>query len=92
MKPLFVTSLVSALMSLLAVLALSAMTIAHRPGAETLRGQLMLVVALFLVGWLALAFHVRPGQNRTLPPQWLGRLLLLLGIVYVSGLLLFVIG
>lgn len=79
-------------MSLLAVLALSAMTIVPRPGAETLRGRMMLIVLVFFVGWLGLAAHVRPGQNRTLPPRWLGRLLILLGIVYVSGLLLFVIG
>lgn len=92
MKPLYITSLVSALMSLMAVLALSAMTIVPRLGSETLRGQMMLVVLVFFVGWLGLAFCVRPGQNRTLPPQWLGRLLILLGIVYVSGLLLFVIG
>ena len=79
-------------MSLLAVLALSAMTVVPRPGAETLRVQMMMAVAIFLVGWLGLAFHLRPGQNRALPPKWLGRLLIGIGIVYVSGLLLFVIG
>ncbi len=85
-------SLVGALMSLLAVAALSAMTVVPRQGAENSRAQMMTVVAIFLVGWLGLALHLRPGQSRALPPRWLARLLIGIGMLYASGLLLFVIG
>ena len=92
MKTLFVTSLVCALMSLLAVLGLSAMTIVPRPGAERLQGQMMLAAGAFLVGWLCLAFWVRPRQRTASPPQWLRGLLIFVGIVYTLCVLLFVIG
>jgi uncharacterized membrane protein YhdT len=91
-KTLFITSLVCAVMSLLAVLAFSAMTIVPRPGAESLRRQMMLVASAFLVGWLCLAFWMRPRQPPTSPPQWLRASLIFVGIVYVLGVLSFVIG
>jgi hypothetical protein len=50
LKTFFITSLVCGVMSLLAVLDFSAMTVVPRPGTESLRGQMMLVAAAFLVG------------------------------------------
>ncbi|MES2921198.1 MAG: hypothetical protein V4819_06620 [Verrucomicrobiota bacterium] len=92
MKLLFVTSLVCALLSLLAVLGFSAMTIVPRPGAESLRGQMMLVAGVFLVGWLCLATWVRPHRRTASPPQWLIGLLIFVGIDYALGVFFFVVG
>ena len=90
MKALFVTSLICALMSLLAVLGFSAMTIVPGPGAGSWRSQMMLVAGAFFVGWLCLALWAR--RRPASPPQWLRRSLVVVGVVYVLGVLLFVVG
>jgi hypothetical protein len=92
MKTIFITSLISALMSLLAIFGLSAMTIVPRHGAESWRSQMMLVAGVFLVGWLCVAFWMRPRQRPALPPRWLRGLLVIVGIVYMLGILFFVLG
>jgi hypothetical protein len=92
MKAIFVTSLVSASISLFAIFGLSAMTIIPGHGSESWRGQLMLTVGIFLVGWLCIAFWVRPRQHPVLLPRWLGRLLVFIGIVYTLVTLIFVLG
>ncbi len=92
MRALFITSLACVLMSVLAVLSLSTMTIFPRPGAESWRSQMMLVGGALIVGWLCLAFWVRPRQRTALPPQWLRQLLIVVGVVYALGVLLLVVG
>ena len=92
MTTIFVTSLVSALMSLIAIFGLSAMTIVPSHGAESWRSQMMLVASAFLVGWLCVAVWMRPRQNPVLPPRWLRGLLVIAGVVYMLGILFFVLG
>jgi hypothetical protein len=90
MKAAFITSLVSALMSLVAILGFSAMTVI--PLAESWRGHMMLVSGVFCLVWLSLAFWLRPRPSLTSLPRWVRGLLVLAGVVYVLGVLLFVIG
>ena len=92
MKALFITSLICVLMSLLAIFGFSAMTIVPSPGAESWRSQMMLVAGAIFVGWLCLAFWARPRQRTASPPQWLSRSLVVVGVIYVLGVLLFVVG
>ena len=90
MKALFITSLICALMSLLAILGFSAMTIVPGPGAESWRSQMLVVAGAFFIGWLCLAFWTR--RRTASPPPWLRRSLVVVGIVYMLGVLLFVVG
>jgi hypothetical protein len=90
MKAIFITSLVSAVMSLVAIIGLSAMEVAPGAGAEI--WCMILVASAFLVGWLCLAFWMRPRQRPVLPPRWLKGMVVFVGIVYVVGTLLFVLG
>ena len=90
MRALLIISLVCALMSLLAVLEFSAMTIVPSPRAESERRMMMLVAGAFFIGWLCLAFWVRARQRT--PIQLFGRLLIFVGIIFVLGVLFFVIG
>jgi len=92
MKTIFVASLVGALMSMLAIFGLSAMTIVPRHGAESWRSLMILVAGAFLVGWLCIAFWIRPRQHPALPPRWLTGLLVFVSIVYALGILFFVFG
>jgi hypothetical protein len=95
MRTLFIMSLVCAVMSLLAIFGLSAMTVVPRTGAETARAQMMLVAGVFLVAWLGLAFWVRARQraaSQSLPPLWLRRLLVCVSVVYLLGAFFLVIG
>ena len=95
MKPLFIMSLVSALVSLLALLGFSAMSFVPGPGVEKERAVMMTVAGLFAVAWLGLALWARPRRNaalQPLPPQWLRRLLVGVGVVYTLMLLLLVVG
>jgi len=94
MKTLFTLSLVSALLSLLALLAWSAMTIVPRPGAESFRTTTMLAIGGFLVVWVSVALTTRPRQTRNSHrlPIWLGRLLIAANVVYSLVIILFVIG
>ena len=94
MRPLFITSLVCAAISLLALIGFSAMTIVPRPGAESARTQMMMVAGLFAVAWFGVAFWARPRQSgvASLPPQWLRRLLVGVGIAYLLVVFFCVIG
>lgn len=94
MKPLFAMSLVCALMSLLAVVSLSAMSIVPRPGVETERMLMMLAAGIFAIAWLWLAVWIRVRQHAgsQSPPDGLRRFLLCVSIVYFLGILLIVIG
>jgi hypothetical protein len=51
-----------------------------------------LVAVAFLVGWLWLAFWMRPRQRPVLPPRWLRGFVTFVGIVYSLGVLFFVVG
>jgi predicted transporter len=80
-------------MSLLAVFALAAMTVAPRPGAESLRVATMLVVAVFFVVWLGVGLWVRArwrADSRPPPPVWLTQVLLCAGVVYLLGVFLLI--
>jgi hypothetical protein len=80
------------MMSFLAVLGFSAMSIVPHPGAESWRGQMMLIAGAFLVGWLSFAFWARARQQRMAsPPQWLSRLLVFVGVVYAVAIFFFMI-
>jgi predicted membrane channel-forming protein YqfA (hemolysin III family) len=95
MKALFITSVVCAAMTLLAVFCLSAMTIAPRDGAEDVRGQMLLAAGAFFVLWLFLAAWARRClrvASTEQPPLWLRRLLVWGGVVYSIGVLLFAVG
>jgi hypothetical protein len=95
MRPLFIMSLICVAMSLLALFGLSAMTVVSRPGAESIRTQMMMVAGVFTVAWLGVAFWARPRQAaaaQSLPPQWLRRSLVVAGVVYLVGVFFLVIG
>jgi hypothetical protein len=95
MKAIFTMSLVSALLSLLGILGLSAMTIAPGARAEGFRATTMIVGGVFLVAWLGLAFWARPRQRTESGahiPLWLSRLLVVVGAVYSFVIILFVLG
>ena len=53
---------------------------------------MMLVAGAFLVGWLCIAFWIRPRPHPALPPRWLTGLLVFVSIVYALGILFFVFG
>lgn len=95
MKTHFFMSLACAGMSFLAILGLSAMTVVPGPEAESTVNQMMLIAGAFMVAWLCLAswLHSRIRVASTSPlPRWLSRLLVCVGIVYLLGIFLFVIG
>jgi hypothetical protein len=90
MKAAFITSLLSALMSIFTVLGASAVTVA--PGAEGWHGYFMLVSTLFFLFWIGMAFWLRPRPNLVPLPRWARGLLVSAGIVYILGNLLSVAG
>jgi hypothetical protein len=61
MKAVLVTSIACAAITLLALLAVSAMSVA--PGAEAWRDGLLVAAGVFLVGWSTLALWAR-GRRR----------------------------
>jgi hypothetical protein len=91
MSAVFSMSLVSALVSLLAVLALSAITVVPRPGAETLRAVAMGVGTAFFFLWLAVTLWARKRwrveASNPVPP-WLRRVVLGAGAVYCLVIIL----
>ena len=95
MRCLFVISLACVFMSLFAILGLSAMTLAPRPGGEISRARLMVAAGAFCAAWLGLAIwaRARPREDgKPLPPQWLRRVLAAAGVVYAGSVLFFLIG
>jgi predicted membrane channel-forming protein YqfA (hemolysin III family) len=95
MKTLFTLSLACALASLLAIIGFSAMTVVPRGDAEGFRSLMLFLAGGFCVGWLGLAFWTRTQQratSRTPPPQWLIRLLVFVGVVYLLGIVALVAG
>ena len=84
-------SLVSALLSLLAVLALSAVTIVPRPGAESFRAAVIGVGTIFFFVWLVVVFWAKRRwrvEASDPVPVWLRRVLLGAGAVYCLVILL----
>jgi len=95
MKSVFAVSLVSAVLSLAAVLGFSAMTFFPGLGAERFRAAAMTLAAVFIVAWLGVAFRARARQRveASVPvAPWLRRVLLLVGIFYSLGIILLVFG
>ncbi|HEV2329948.1 MAG TPA: hypothetical protein VGY56_14295 [Verrucomicrobiae bacterium] len=90
MNAAFITCLVCALMSIVAILGASAMDVV--PGAESWRDIAMLASIAFFLVWIALAFWLRPRPNQARWPRWARTLVISAGIVYVLGVLLPVIG
>jgi hypothetical protein len=78
-------------MSLIAILGISAMTVVPGSGAESWRSQMILVAGIFFIGWLCLTFWARPRERVVSPPQWLRGLFVLAGVIYMLGILFFVI-
>jgi hypothetical protein len=91
MRALFVMPLICALMSLLAIFGLAAMTIVPRSGAESFRGHMIFAAGAFCVVWLCLAFWLRARSQASLP-SWFRRLLVVVSIFYVLAVIVFVIG
>jgi len=71
--------LICALMSLLAIFGLSAMTVVPRSGVESFRGHMIFVAGVFFVAWLCLAFWLRAHPQASLP-NWFKRLLVVVSI------------
>lgn len=92
MKAAFITSLVSALMSLIAIFCLSAMTVVPGTGAEGERDHVELISAAFFVIWISLAFSLRPGPKPGSLPGWAQGLVVSAGVVYSIGILLVAVG
>ena len=92
MRTLFITSLMCAAMTLLAILGVSSMTLVPGPGTESGRSQMLFVGGVFFAGWLYLAIRARAGERTGSPPVWVRRLLVAIGIVYALGMALFVAG
>jgi hypothetical protein len=90
MKAAFITSLVSATLSLIMILARSAMTVV--PRAESSHSHIAMVLGVFFVVWLSLAFWLRPRAMPAPLPRWMRGLLVSTGAVYIIGILLLVIG
>jgi len=86
----FIISLVSAVMSLVAIFGISAMTFV--PRAESSQERLMLASAAFFLVWLSLAIWLRPGARPVSLPRWARGLLVSAGVIYVLLILFFVIG
>jgi hypothetical protein len=91
MRALFIMPLICALMSLVAIFGLSAMTIVPHTGAESSRGHMIFAAGAFCVAWLCLAVWLRARSQASLP-RWFSRLLVAVSIFYVLAVLFFVIG
>jgi len=95
MKAIFIMALVCVLMSVLALIGVSAMTIVPGPGAESFRDRISLAAGVSLIVWLGVALWagVRQGAvTESSPPRWVRRLLLVFSIVYLLGSFTFFLG
>ena len=80
-------------MSLFVIISLSAMTV--EPGAGRFDALMMLFAGVFAVVWPGIAFWVqtlRRAATLSRSREWLGRLWIGFGVVYLLGALLFAIG
>ncbi len=95
MRPIFLMSLACAVMSLLATFGFSAVSVVPGSSAERLRDPILIAAGAFAVGWLAVAFwaraHLRAGAS-SLPPLWLRRVVMGVGVVYLLGVFLVAFG
>ncbi len=94
-RAVFSMSLVSALLSLLTVLALPAITIVPRPGSETFRATAMGIGTTFFFVWLAVAFWARKRWRAEAShpvPRWLSGVLLGVSAVYCLVIILGILG
>jgi hypothetical protein len=91
MRALFIMPLICALMSLLAIFELSAVTIV--PGAEagSFRKYMIFAAGAFCVAWLCLAFWLH-ARSQTSLPTWFTRLLVVVSIFYVLAVFVFALG
>jgi hypothetical protein len=94
MKLLFIISLACVVESLIAVAALSAMTIVPGNSVENTRTLIIVIAGIVACLWSGAAFWSRPGQNipEIVSLKWLSRSLVAIGIVYLIGVFLFIIG
>ena len=95
MKVLIATSLLCAIASLLVIIVFSTIPMVSGPGAEIIPLQIELFAGVCGVAWLVTAFWVRGRQRsitKTLPPQWLIRLLISVSVVYLLGVFSLIIG
>lgn len=91
MKAIFSMSVASALLSLLAVLVLSAISIVPRPGAEAIRVSAMGVGAIFFFIWLVIALWAGKccqSEGSDQAPVWLRQVLLGVSVVYCLAVIL----
>jgi hypothetical protein len=93
MSPLFIMSLICAVMSLLAIFGLSATTFVPTPDAERERTLMMSVAGVCFLVWLGVACWARPRTTaHSLPPRWLRHSLMGFSVVYLLAVFVFVIG
>ena len=95
MKMPLLISIAAAVTGTLALLALSAMTIMPRSGAEAVRSNMMLIVGASVISWIAIALWLLIRQrkkSRPALPIRLGRALIIAGSAYIFFLIVFVIG
>ncbi|MBV6497861.1 MAG: hypothetical protein CJBNEKGG_00074 [Prosthecobacter sp.] len=95
MKMLFVLALLNALTSLLASMALSAMTLAPTPDAGGAVAVLTYVLIGFLFGWLGFAVWLKhPGREASFLDRSAGlrRFILALGVIHLLATLMLLIG
>lgn len=95
MKLLRAVALLNALTSLLALVAMSAMTVIPSSDAERRLMTAGIVLLGFLLAWLVFAAWLkRPGceSSRLARSPWLRRLCLALALLYLLGILLSVLG
>jgi len=95
MLKLIIMSVICALMSGLAIVGISAMTIVPSPTSETHRNQMILAAVIALVAWslivvwLGLRRHSSPKAS--LRP-WLKNSLMFASVIYVFAVLAFALG
>lgn len=91
MKAIFVTSLASAMMSLMALAALSAVTVLPGSQAAAWHGVLMSVAGGCCIAWLGLAAWSRSQQKSHASP-WFTRPVVGAGLVYDLAIVWLAIG
>ena len=94
MRILFTTSIVCAALSVIAVGALSVMTIDPSTETEVLRLRIELLGIGFAIGWgwLAVWARKRRGISQTVLVRTLGQALVILSVIYAIGIIAFFLG